>query len=304
MGADALARHHPRDEKDCLILDSIGSSRRVGVARPMVPAMERDGERLRSSARRPRTAAEHITQRWAKQLVAAPPSPMEEGKSREPAPLVNRSRLFAECAVLIIVILWLGTIALLYATRAQGCHVFTSPNTGRGRFVHLRAYNGRPWRVGGDGVLSLAPKAGNHGVDASLAFAVEWEDDEWFCLRWLGDMRLLEVVMPPAAQAWTIRTGKLGCTAREQRFTFRQASVFSLGAGSFVNVRNDEAVRAHGDRFPWTPQTLQTRQTALSVTELPDLTVAPAYEAKLLRLVAQLDAGRRDGGPSKNASGH
>ena len=109
--------------------------------------MERDAERMERNAassmegrpsRRPRTAAEHITQRWSRPLFGAASATTAEERSAKAhtanaTPLVNRARLCGECALLLFVLLWLATLALLYTSRAQGCHVFSAASGGGAR---------------------------------------------------------------------------------------------------------------------------------------------------------------------------
>ena len=49
------------------------------------------------------------------------------------------------------------------------------------------------------------------------AFYIEWQQDSHhFCLRWLGDMRLLEVIPAGQPDAFVLRTNRLSCVHHMQ----------------------------------------------------------------------------------------
>ena len=54
-----------------------------------------------------------------------------------------------------------------------------------------------------------------------------------------------------AAQPWVLRTVHFGCRLPAQLFAYRGHSIFSKGAGSYVNMRELQHLRAHGDTLPW-----------------------------------------------------
>ena len=129
------------------------------------------------------------------------------------------------------------------------------------RTLGCRSWNGAAfWNVGSGGVLAVSRTA--TGVNAS--FHVEWQvraslaaptlaspasittsitslrvglqDKEWFCLRSLADLRVVEVMPSDAAQPWVLRAVRYGCSQPAQLFAYRGHSIFSKGASSMVKV--------------------------------------------------------------------
>ena len=144
------------------------------------------------------------------------------------------------------------------------------------------------WNVGADGVLAVARRS-----SANSSFHVEWQDKEWFCLRSLADLRVVEVVPAHSAQPWVLRTGRYGCSEPAQHFAYRGHSIYSQGAGSYVNMREMQHLRAHGDTLPWSPLLRETRQTRITVDESPAAKDPINYERRVLGLLASLEASSR-----------
>ena len=63
-----------------------------------------------------------------------------------------------------------------------------------------------------------------------------------------------------------LRLGRIGCTgAAEQLFQYRGRSMYSRGVDGYVNLRDWQHLRVHGDRMPWTPMRKESRMTRVSV---------------------------------------
>ena len=107
------------------------------------------GQRLRA----PESSS--ITQRWKhteeeEDPPICPPAPAPKNQyQRPPPPLFSSKRLCAECIVLLLILIWLSTLALLFQSREQGCRIFTSATAqARGRFIRIKSYNALNWHVG------------------------------------------------------------------------------------------------------------------------------------------------------------
>ena len=191
-------------------------------------------------------------------------------------------RLVVECVFVAALLSWLLTISMLFSSRYSACSVGRA-DSGLGRFINIMGMNGAVhWRVGADGVLALSK--GSPPTNAT--FYVEWLDSEWFCLRALQDLRVLEVMPPAGEQPWTVRARSFACGEAVQLFSYRGRSLFSKGVGSYLNQREAQHVRAHGDTVPWRPLQKETRGTRISVDVLsPSSAGAMAFERKLLALL-------------------
>ena len=68
------------------------------------------------------------------------------------------------------------------------------------------------------------------------------------------------------------------------------------GAGSYVNMRAMQHLRAHGDTLPWSPLSRETRQTRVAVDEASAAAKDPGgFERRLLSLVSTLEGGEPGG---------
>ena len=116
-----------------------------------------------------------------------------------------------------------------------------------------------------------------------------WQDKEWFCLRSAGDLRLVEVSPAGATQPFVLHTKWYGCTEPAQQFSYRGHSIWSKGAGSYVNMRQLQHLRAHGDTMPWMPLLRETRTTRLVIDEAPEAKDPITYERRVLGLLSSLE---------------
>lgn len=116
-----------------------------------------------------------------------------------------------------------------------------------------------------------------------------WQDKDWFCLRSVGDLRLVEVSPAGATQPFVLHTKRYGCTEATQQFSYRGHSIWSKGAGSYVNMRQLQHLRAHGDTMPWAPLLRETRQTRLVIDEAPEAKDPITYERRVLGLLGTLE---------------
>ena len=103
-------------------------------------------------------------------------------------------------------------------------------------------------------------------------------------------LRIVEVVPASSATPWVLRTGWYGCNMDAQHFAYRGHSLYSKGAGSYVNMRELQHLRAHGDTRPWAPLLRETRQTRVQIDEAP-ASDPITFERRLLGLLATLDRG-------------
>lgn len=230
-----------------------------------------------------------ISQRWEDENSegrTSPGRPAKKGLS-----VCSTKRVLLELLVVVVLLLWIFMMAFTMASRLEPCQVSPSVRSDLGnRFVTIKSWNGAAhWSVGGDGVLAVG--RGKWGLAANTSFHVEWQDKEWFCLRSLADLRLVEVGAAASAQPFVLRTAHYGCSQPAQMFAYRGHSIYSKGAGSFVNMREAQYLRAHGDTLPWSPLQRETRQTRVAVDEAPAAREpGPAdFQRKILGLLSSLD---------------
>ena len=108
-------------------------------------------------------------------------------------------------------------------------------------------------------------------------------------MRSLADLRLVEVSAAGATQPFVMHTKRFGCTEPTQQFAYRGHSIWSKGAGSYVNMRQLQYLRAHGDTQPWAPLLRETRQTRLVIDEAPEAKDPITYERRVLGLLGTLE---------------
>ena len=209
----------------------------------------------------------------------------------------------------------------------SSCMAFGSPamhtasRSGHAPAAIISTHSGLAWTVDeSTGVISMNDRFEDTSARASQQhFHVEWqkpaalpaeaqgevehrEADQNFCLRWLKDLRLVEVALAGDANEHVLRLGnRYGCDSASQLFSlvrrrdqglqfFRGSgqSFFNLGARSIINVRSYEHLRAHGDAGPpWTPLQKETKITKMA---FEPLALPPAHvERRLLDLVVKLE---------------
>ena len=204
-------------------------------------------------------------------------------------------RIAIECLVLLL----LGSCSLTFLSwrQTKACSPpHARAGVGRSPVAIVSVRTGLAWSVDEHGTVVMETRGMDDPSEppSRQAFHLEWQQpvgssDSYFCLRWLRDMRLVEVALPGAADEYMLRVGgSYGCDHSAAHFAFRGSSLFSLGVGSFVNVREDWHVRAHGDKGPpWKPLRDETRATQVSVEPLPDR--RDYVERNLLELVRRFE---------------
>jgi hypothetical protein len=85
-------------------------------------------------------------------------------------------------------------------------------------------------------MVARGPARGVSHPSREEAFHVEWQNSKSFCLRWLHNMRLVEVAPVDDEHAFALRLGEFGCTKATQRFELRGKGVYSLGTQRHVAV--------------------------------------------------------------------
>ena len=97
--------------------------------------------------------------------------------------------------------------------------------------VNVVAHTGWAWAVDASGFVTTS-----HPEDVPLGFSIEWHGDV-FCLRWIATMQVLEAVPSSEESRGMLRAGKYECAEQAQFFEQRAKSIWSLGAQSYVNLR-------------------------------------------------------------------
>ena len=178
---------------------------------------------------------------------------------------------------------------MLFASRYEECRGAQASHYGR--FVNIASASGAlSWTVGKDGVLGTTR---HHPANATFLVEYRGGDKTWFCLRALPELRVVEAVPPRGGpQEWMLRLGRIGCTgAAEQLFQYRGRSMYSKGVDGYVNLRDWQHLRVHGDRMPWTPMRKESRMTRVSVEVVGETAAeAVAVNERLLALVSNFDA--------------
>ena len=177
--------------------------------------------------------------------------------------------------------------------------ITSSSNLGNSAVLLRAAHTGLVVRVDElsaepNNILGLEAETVHMGNETRRqTFQLERVDDTWFCLRWLHNMQLVEVVPAGTAGAFTLRVGtNFSCTSPLQKFSLRGQSgrsLFSNGVHSFVQVRDTWHLRAHGDTKPWAPLTTEKKS---SLFEVQTITKAQDdYHARLLAVIRALEMG-------------
>ena len=155
------------------------------------------------------------------------------------------------------------SVYLLYNGRACSIGQHVALQAGRGAIVAVYSSStDLAWSVdAATGQVGMAETV-VHGIN------IEWAQGH-FCMRWLGDLRLIEVAMPGSADEFVLRTGRYRCDRPAQQFEMRGQSVWSVGAQSYVNIRDTWHVRAHGNTGPpWKPMTKETQATRVMLAPM------------------------------------
>jgi hypothetical protein len=191
-----------------------------------------------------RVVSQVVTQRWSS------PGPDERSRSsfREAGQLFSWKRLGLECMVVGLLLLWLYTGSHIFASRYDECRTHSGGGQeSRASFVSIRSLSGNyQWQAASSGVLGIA-----RGAATNVSFHLEWRDDAWFCLRSLADLRVVQVEPAGSAHAGVLRTAGYGCSSDAHLFQYKGRSIYSKGAGSYINARELKFLRAHGDTMPW-----------------------------------------------------
>ena len=233
-----------------------------------------------------------VTQMWARpDEMAVSVADSSRGQARDP--LFRPYRVAAECSAVLLVASWLIGINVWMSMPSRCTTISSAPHTlaqtvGRAQVTIVVASSRKVWSVNPkEGMLRIAEPAqrGSALRRDEQSFQVEWQSSTYFCLRWLGNMRLVEVVLPPQPDARTLIVGpRFGCDHPSQHFRVSGNSLFSLGAGSFVNVREGWHLRAHGDRGDG-PLPAETPRTRVYLEEADAM--SDEIERRLLAMLAQ-----------------
>lgn len=141
----------------------------------------------------------------------------------ERAPLVPWRRLIIECGALLVIVCIFTGFALLFASRYDECVLRSGIERHPAQqFISVRSLTGMlQWQVDAQGQLFASAEP-----SPNATFRMEQYDDTWVCLRWLGDMRVVEVQPVGAANPWALTTGGYACGDRDaQLFALKGRSV-------------------------------------------------------------------------------
>jgi hypothetical protein len=257
-----------------------------------------------------------IAQRWAHEApqadavydddLAAEEEEVRKRQSHQPRPMhrsvavCNSWRVLAELTLCLLVCSWLCTLFIWYHSscssfQGQSIHQYTQSLQSSHALISQRT--GLALTVDENGYVAMAERRRDDPHAAALQhFHMEWGNTTGpnvahFCLRSLHDLRLVEVVRPDEPEAHMLRLGRrhYKCQNASQMFAMRGRSIYSVGAQSVVNIREDTHVRAHGDVGPpWRPMQQETPRSALIFEPL----ALPQDELvrKLVNLVSRLES--------------
>lgn len=222
-------------------------------------------------------------------------------------------RLAAECGTLLLLCSWVLTLLSWMRAPPSCAPPHAHSGVGRSPVAIVSLDSGLAWTINGAHFVHLDDRVSDEpqAEPSRQAFHLEWqvppeqtqpgeppraannfpapEAERYFCLRWLRDMRLVEVVLPGRAEEHMLRlSNRFACDEPASFFAFRGSSLYSLGAKSFINYREFEHVRAHSDIGPpWRPLEKETSRTRVSIQPLPDR--RDFVERSLLELVGRLE---------------
>ena len=219
-------------------------------------------------------------------------------KASRATPLCNPWRVAAEAGITLMLASWaLTTATVYYYSRLRcatpGASQYITISRGDDAIVAIESTSpavayGMVWMVDRDGhvvlgqvqapppppppsALQSPPQPQPEPPATQIpphAFHAEWHG-EYFCLRWLVDMRLVEVVAD-GPERFVLRANRRRCDRPAQHFEYHKYSLWNRGAQSYVNVRNTRLLRAHGDAAPWKPLHRETRYTRMGLLPFPD----------------------------------
>jgi hypothetical protein len=223
-----------------------------------------------------------IEQRWSSSSSGSLTNSAHRSTHRD---FISCRRLAVECLVFGLLVSWLVGMCILLADTYTDC---AASSSSRGlSYVDIRAWAGSLyWTVGRDGEVGVA-----HGRPRNSTWRVEEQQNGWFCLRHVADLRVMEAV-PNNGQpdAMSLRLRRFGCDSDTQHFKFQGKSMYNKAVGSFINMREIRMLRTHGDSPPWQPLRRETRATRLVVEEASDTArLAADLEKRLLALLARLE---------------
>jgi len=194
--------------------------------------------------------------------------------------LVRPGRLLVEGCICVLVLVCV--LAVYACTHVSEACSLISRSPAREPIAIASTMTGLFWSVSPDnGTLRLAEAAGGSSEleRREQSFRLEWgASGKYFCLRWLGDLRLVEVAVPPAGGASTLHVGRIRCDHRSQHFQMRGSSLYNVGGLSFVDMR---VLGALGK------ESIRTRVQLVSLPELHD-----EFEHRALELLANATEGR------------
>lgn len=214
-----------------------------------------------------------IVQEWS------PPARKVEALAKG---LYNPWRIATEVLVVALCFSWGLSLLTLY--RSRKCLASDALHDGGTHIASVTAAFGDLAWVVDEGFVKMAPTA-----ETELerrAFHLQWISHDSFCLRWLGDMRVVEAVVPGKPDAFMLRLGRYNCEEPTQHFKIEGQSIWSIGGKSFVNVRERWHVRVHGDSRPWAPLLKQTARTKIVLHPLPAL--RETLTKRLISIVSRL----------------
>ena len=225
-------------------------------------------------------------------------------------------RIAAECSLLLFLCTWAFGIASWFHSRgAPSCappHAHSG--VGRSPVAIVSGASGMAFTIYQDGFVRMDAREVDEPSELPTrqAFHLEWQQPPqlppvstspqqqpttttttggygYFCLRWMRDMRLVQVASPGDADEHMLKlSNRYACDERAAFFAFRGSSLYSLGAESYINVRDEWHVRAHGDEGPpWKPLQKETSRSRLLIEPLPDR--RDYVERSLLELVTRLE---------------
>ena len=197
------------------------------------------------------------------------------------APMWAGNRLCGECLALLLLCSW--AFNMYTHLQLAECNGERASQRSQGQLpavAAIVAHNGGYWHADPSGLLRVASDD-PPGIGGAFHFERDGTS-EWFCLRWIANMRLVEVVLLNAVPVpkGTVAIGahmlrlspalRFGCHSDAQRFSLRGQSLYSKGAASFINVRSGVHLRAHSDIGPpWVALRRETLHSQVALEEAP-----------------------------------
>ena len=241
-----------------------------------------------------------VTQRWAHDADAAEEASDEEeplnkraARSMEASGVCTPWRTVSELLACVLLFSWVAW--LFVHVYSPPCVVASLTKVDHAPVLIFSERTGLAWTVDDQtGTLQMeerrpqGDRLDNPAFVQAQSFQIEWlRDDRYFCLRWLHDLRLVEVSL----EDHMLRLGQYGCSNTTQMFKLEKSSIFNLGAQSNINVRDRLHLRAHGDRGPpWQPMgKLETFWTRMRLEPLGAEQGPTHAQRSLSELIAKLE---------------